>query len=104
MAAERAEPDTVRQTATPRLRLFGMPAGFLASPIGLEDDDDVKMANDPAYAGTFKKDDDFKNVQICLGMDNPFLIPCGRGASAASVIIRSIPRFKSSTPAPRACV
>jgi len=72
MAAERADIDTVRQTATPRLRLFGMPAGFLASPIGLEDEDDPKIVNDPAYADMFKKDDDFKNVQICLGMDNPY--------------------------------
>jgi hypothetical protein len=80
MAAERAEPEAVRQTSTPRLRLFGMPAGFLANPIGLEDDDDIKMANDPAYAGSFRKDDDFKNVQIGLGMDNPFFDPMRPGS------------------------
>jgi hypothetical protein len=84
MAAERAEPDTVRQTATPRLRLFGMPAGFLATPIGLEDEDDAKLANDPVYAAMLKKDDDFKDVQICLGMDNPFF-DMGRPGSIGGV-------------------
>jgi hypothetical protein len=79
LAAERAEPEIVRQTSTPRLRLFGMPAGFLASPLGLEDDDDVALANDPAYAAMFRKDDDFKNVQICMGMDNPLLDPMRPG-------------------------
>jgi hypothetical protein len=74
-AAERADPDTVRQTSTPRLRLFGMPAGFLATPMGLEDEDEARLANDPDYAALFKKDDDFKNVQIALGMDNPFFDP-----------------------------
>jgi hypothetical protein len=69
---DRAEPDLVRPSATPRLRMFGMPAGFLANPIGLEDDDDVQAANDPALAGLYKKDDDLKNVQIAMGMDNPY--------------------------------
>ena len=64
--------------------MFGMPSGFLANPIGLEDEDDARIANDPAYAGMFKKDDDFKNVQICLGMDNPFF-DMGRPGSIGGV-------------------
>jgi hypothetical protein len=60
---------------SPRLRLFGMPAGFIANPLGLKDDDDIP-ATDPAAA---KVDDDFQDVQLSLGYDNPILDPMRPG-------------------------
>src|SRR5262245_2790665 len=35
---------------TLRLRMFGMPTGFLATPFGIVDDDDAALANDPTAA------------------------------------------------------
>jgi hypothetical protein len=70
-AAQHADFEPVPQSATPRLRMFGMPAGFLATPVGLDDEDDPKLVQDPYFAA-LKKDDDLRNVQIALGMDNPF--------------------------------
>ena len=56
---------------TPRLRMFGMPAGFLANPFGLVDDDDLALIND-ATAAQLQKDDDCRNMQIAFGPDNPY--------------------------------
>jgi hypothetical protein len=53
---------------TPRLRMFGMPTGFLATPFGIVDDDDA--ANDPTAAQLEK--DDLKDLQIAFGSDNPY--------------------------------
>jgi hypothetical protein len=54
---------------TPRLRMFGMPTGFLATPYGIVDDDDA-VANDPTAAQLEK--DDFRDLQIAFGSDNPY--------------------------------
>jgi len=54
---------------TPRLRMFGMPTGFLATPFGIVDDDDA-LANDPTAAQLEK--DDFRDLQIAFGSDNPY--------------------------------
>jgi len=71
-ALERMDYESVRQTATPRLRMFGMPTGFLAVPYWLEDEDDARLVNDPVYVAMCQKADDMNNVQVSLGMDNPF--------------------------------
>jgi hypothetical protein len=62
--------DPVQASPTPRLRMFGMPTGFLANPFGLVDDDDLALTNDPANQG--QKDDDLRNLQIVIGSDNPY--------------------------------
>ncbi len=49
----------------PRLRTLGMPTGFLAAPLGLENDDDVAAEADAA------KDDPLACLQVNLGMYNP---------------------------------
>jgi hypothetical protein len=60
------------RTTTPRLRLFGMPAGFLASPLGLQDDDDVLVSPGDPFAASFQDDSGPDNIQFALGNDNPF--------------------------------
>jgi hypothetical protein len=57
-------------SSTPRLRMFGMPTGFLANPFGLVDDDDPALINDPMAT---QKDDDIANLNIAFGADNPYL-------------------------------
>ncbi len=59
--------------ATARFPLFGMPAGFLTRPLGLEDDDDVAGEN------TASGRDDLAGVQLVLGSDNPFFDPLRPG-------------------------
>jgi hypothetical protein len=49
--------------------MFGMPTGFLATPFGIVDDDDA-LANDPTAAQLEK--DDFRDLQIAFGSDNPY--------------------------------
>ncbi len=66
-----ADRDYSTPSPTPRLRMFGMPTGFLANPFGLVDDDDLAWANDPT-AAQLCKDDDCKNLQIAVGSDNPY--------------------------------
>jgi hypothetical protein len=61
--------DLTPSSSSPRLRMFGMPMGFLANPFGLVDDDDPALADDPMAP---PKDDDFRNLQIVFGSDNPY--------------------------------
>jgi hypothetical protein len=54
----------------PRLRLFHMPSGFLAEPLGLVDNgDDAPSAetSDSVLAGA-----EASNVQVSMGLDNPY--------------------------------
>jgi hypothetical protein len=52
-----------------RIRLFRMPTGFLADPVGLEDDDDTS----PADIGPDHYDPELDGrVGLALGMDNPY--------------------------------
>ena len=66
-----SEREFTPQSQTPRLRMFGMPTGFLANPFGLVDDDDPALAND-AIAAQLQKEDDFRNMQVAFGADNPY--------------------------------
>lgn len=63
------ERDFTAPSSTPRLRMFGMPTGFLATPFGLVDDDDPALSNDPMLV---QKEDDSRDLQIAFGADNPY--------------------------------
>jgi hypothetical protein len=52
---------------TPRFRMFDMPSGFLAAPLGIDDGDD-HPPDAPVAAGT---DSDLAGLQVNLGMYNP---------------------------------
>src|SRR5262245_17705240 len=54
---------------TARFPMFGMPAGFLTNPLGLEDDDIPPDKDAPGIpVGRYE----FGRVQLVLGSDNPY--------------------------------
>jgi hypothetical protein len=59
--------ETAPAPRSPRLRMFGMPSGFLAVPLGIEPDDDVPSD----VAAPRSSDND--PLQVTLGMYNPYL-------------------------------
>jgi hypothetical protein len=62
------EPASIRTTGISRVRMFGMPPGFLRSPLGL-DVDDFSVPIDDVQD---KRADDFGGVVLSLGAYNPF--------------------------------
>ncbi|MBI3407766.1 MAG: hypothetical protein HY040_05345 [Planctomycetes bacterium] len=64
-----------RETSSPsgaaaRVRLFGMPTGFLRDPVGL-DSDDPALPADP-MAARANPDDDFSGILVSMGNYNPY--------------------------------
>jgi hypothetical protein len=51
---------------TPRLQLFGTPAGFLTDPLSVMGDDDDAQSGDPADGP------ETNNIQVSIGRDNPW--------------------------------
>ena len=64
---------TPATSATPRLQMFRMPSGFLATPLGIISDDD--LVEDPSA----KTDDDLAFLQVTLGNHVPYLDMFKRG-------------------------
>ncbi len=62
-------------SATPRMRMFGMPTGFIANPLGLDDEDE----RDPRLYGLLPLDTGGP-LQLAMGYDNPLLDPARPGA------------------------
>jgi hypothetical protein len=57
---------------TPRIRLFGMPTGYLSDPLGLNADDDPP-ATEPASKPASDLDLlALARIQVAVGQDNPF--------------------------------
>jgi hypothetical protein len=57
-----------------RIRLFGMPTGYLKDPVGLDLEDDTTFAVDSASTSVMSPEyGDDGRMGIALGVDNPFL-------------------------------
>jgi hypothetical protein len=70
---------------TPRLRMFGMPAGFIMNPMGIHEDDDVEP---------WAKDTGPSNIQFVLGNDNPYLDPLRPGGIGGVGFYRLYSQFQ----------
>jgi hypothetical protein len=63
-----------------RFRMFGMIPGFMSDPLGLEEDDDPAVKDDPVARLLPDPGDGSANgLQILMGNDNPYFDPRLRG-------------------------
>jgi hypothetical protein len=70
---EEPSPEMASSGQAARIRMFGMVPGFINDPLGLEDDDDAKVKDDP-YARLVlgNGNNSSSGLQILMGNDNPY--------------------------------